>query len=113
MKRMLVIDRDRPMRTYRVRDEFDRDKSDIHEWIGACQAWSGLSPIIVDEYEIRSKSGKLSPARFCVRILDWKGPITTDPIDKGELYRVLHDYIRHVAVGTRQNSIKKGLMKLT
>ena len=82
------------------------------DWIGACQAWSGLSPIIVDEYEIRSKSGRLTPARFGVRILDWKGSITTYPIDKGELYRVLHDYIRYVAVGARQDSIKKGLMKL-
>lgn len=111
MNRKAVIDVDRPMKTYRVRNDYDRDNSEIHEWIGESQAKSVLEPIVVEEYDIRQKNGKLAPARFSVRILDWKGSITDEPITKGELYRLLHYYIRYVAVGARQYSIAKGWMK--
>ena len=100
-----------PIKTYRVCNEFDRDNSEIQAWIGESQAKSTLSPIIVEELDIRTENGKLAPARFSVRILDWKGAITPDPIGKSELYRLLHYYIRYVAVGARQYSIAKGHLK--
>ena len=37
MSRKTVIDVDRPMKTYRVRNDYDRDNSEIHEWIGESQ----------------------------------------------------------------------------
>lgn len=99
------------LRTYSVSFEDERDLSEIHEWVGECQAKSGIRPVTVEEYDIRTEDGRLAPARFEVRILNWVGTITCGFITKGELYRLLHLYIRYVAVGTRRDEINKGRMK--
>lgn len=95
------------LRHYIVRDDFDRDDSDIHECIGESQAKSGVFPIEVKEYDIRKKNGKLAAARFEVYIYDWKGPITRNLVTKSELKRLLSYYIRYISVATRQNFMKK------
>lgn len=95
------------LKHYIVREDFDRDDSDIQEWIGESQAKSGVFPIEVKEYDIRTKNGKLAAARFEVYIYDWKGSITPDLITKSELDRLLSYYIRYISVATRQIFMKK------
>lgn len=99
------------LRTYSVSFEDERGLSEIHAWVGECQAKSHIRPITVEEYDVRTKDGRLASARFQVFILDWAGSITYEFITKGELYRLLHRYIRYVAVGTRRDEINKGRMK--
>lgn len=97
----------RVLKEYRVQNDLDRDESEIHEWIGECQAKSSVFPIVVKEYDLRTSEGFLSRNRFSVWIYNWVGDLTGEFISKAELYRVLHHYIRHIAIGVRRDWVEK------